>query len=89
MGTKLLLKRSDRRFTAAEVARCRRFGDEVAGVAFHWWLAGPHGACFTLLREANTTEERLQKAAARLYADRDVVELSVAEVEATSAEAVS
>lgn len=59
---------------ADEVARCREHGDVTpSGVAFNWGLAGPNGASFTLIREAHTTDDDIERAKAYLRAERDVV----------------
>ena len=56
--------------------REERAGSDIAeGIKYHWELAGPNGACFFLLVEAEHTELQVQKAARYLRQQHDVVRL--------------
>jgi len=49
----------------------------VEGVPYEWWLSGPGGARFNLVKLPGTTEEQIKKAKHRLKTDRDVMSISV------------
>ena len=58
------------------MSRERRAGQDIAeGIKYHWELAGPNGACFFLLVEAEHTELQVQKVARCLRQQHDVVRL--------------
>jgi hypothetical protein len=64
-----------------ELEKARRHRDATPNdVAFVWWLAGPGGAGFRLLRERHHMDADIQAAADHLNGSRDVVELWVASV---------
>ena len=56
------------------LAAARRIGDVTPnGVAFDWWLVSAEGAGFALLREAQHSDDDIERARRHLLADRDVV----------------
>lgn len=62
-------------YAPAQVERYRKFGDVTSnGVVFDYDLCSA-GAMFGLIREAHHTDENIEKAAAELRRDRDVVGL--------------
>lgn len=66
------------RYTRAVVDRLRKFGDVTPnGVVFDWELAGPGGASFILVREPHHTDADIDEAKRYLKSERDVVRLSV------------
>lgn len=61
-------------YSREEMERCRKFGDVTPnGVVFDWWLAGPGGAGFALIREPHHTDDDIEKAKSHLRRERDVV----------------
>ena len=77
------MKKAWRSYTQAEVDRFRSLGDVTSnGVVYDWWLAGPQGANFTLIKTPGTTNAQLKSARAELRQTRDVVgAITVAEIE--------
>jgi hypothetical protein len=59
------------------IKQARRWGQEVAGIAYNEWLAGPDGMSFELLPEDHHTAEDVKRAKAQLRRDRDVVSIRV------------
>ena len=73
-------------FTRSDYDKCLRYGDITPnGVAFRWELAGPQGARFCLLRTADVSAEMIADAKAYLRRERDVVKITVEDVEPTAA----
>lgn len=62
----------DRVYTKKDVARFRKHGDVINGVAFDWYLAGPKGASFTLIDEGQS-DEQFTVAEDDLHISRDVI----------------
>jgi hypothetical protein len=61
-------------YTPEELAAARKYHDVTPnGVAFAWWLAGPAGAGFALMREPHQTDADIDEAGAYLRRERDVV----------------
>ncbi|MBK6616679.1 hypothetical protein [Ottowia sp.] len=68
------LGRSSLIFSQAELDRLKMFESITrSGVVYHGELAGPGGMSFVLIREADTTDEMLEKAVEQLRRDQDVV----------------
>jgi len=60
-------------YTDEELARAKKHGEVIKGVAFDWWLVNSNGAGFALFREPHHTNADIEAAKAALRADRDVV----------------
>ena len=67
-------------YTPEDLARARAAGDATAGpasVAYTWWLEGPEGAGYALLREPSHTDSAIQQAKRWLVNNHDVVRMHV------------
>lgn len=61
-------------YSREETQRFRKAGDVTPnGVVFDWYLLGPDGAHFVLIRGPHHTAEDIAKAKAYLKRNRDVV----------------
>jgi hypothetical protein len=52
-------------------------GDADSDMLYHWWVTGPQGARFQLLKEKHHTEEDVKKAQRWLRVNLDVVSIAV------------
>lgn len=63
-------------YTIDSLEKAKRIGDVTDnGVAYQWWLSGPQGASFAVMREPHHTDEDILRARRQIRADHDVVQL--------------